>query len=67
MRRKIIDDENIWMIFLKLNWFYYDPSRVATFSIDVDVTCSSDKVVFNNFLRIDATDRSKISSDQKRQ
>ena len=45
MRRKIIDDENIWMIFLKLNWFYYDPSRrVATFSIDVDVTCSPDKV-----------------------
>ena len=42
---------NIWMICLKLNWFVY-VLRISRF--------------FYNFLLIDATDRSKISSDQKR-
>ena len=45
---------NIWMICLELNWLFYDQSWMVQL------------VVFNNFLLIDATDRSKISSDQKR-
>ena len=38
-------------------------SYVATFSICINYSVL---IVFNNFLLIDATDRSKISSDQKR-
>ena len=48
---------NIWMICLKSNWFFNDPCRILKLS---------EFVVFNNFLLSDATDRSKISSDQKR-
>ena len=57
---------NIWMICLKLNWFFYDQSRMLQFSQFVWTPCYSVWDVFNNFLLIDATDRSKISSDQKR-
>ena len=57
---------NIWMICLELNWFVYDPSRMLHLSEFVWTQRSSVWVVFNNFLLIDATDRSKISSDQKR-
>ena len=57
---------NIWMICLELNWFVYSSSWVLHFSEFVWTLCSSVLVVFNNFLFIDATDRSKISSDQKR-
>ena len=57
---------NIWMICLKLNWFFYGLSRMLTFSQLVWTPCYSVWDVFNNFLLIDATDRSKISSDQKR-
>ena len=57
---------NIWMICLKLNWFFYSRSRILRFSQFVWALRSSVWDVFNNFLLIDATDRSKISSDQKR-
>ena len=57
---------NIWMICLKLNCFVYDPNRKLQLSEFVWTLRSSVKVVFNNFLLIDATDRSKITRDQKR-
>jgi len=57
---------NIWMICLKLNWFFYSLSRMFKFSQFVWSLRSLVWDVFNNFLLIDATDRSKISSDQKR-
>ena len=54
---------NIWMICLELNWFFYDPSRMLHLSEFVWALRSSVWVVFNNFLLIDTTDRSKISSN----
>ena len=57
---------NIWMICLKLNWFFYGLSRMLQFSQFVWTPSYSVWDVFNNFLLIDATDRSKISSDQER-
>ena len=45
---------------------FYDPSRGLQFSQCGWMLRYSVQVVFNNFLLIDATDRSKISSDQKR-
>ena len=54
------------MICLKLNCFVYDPNRKLQLSEFVWTLRSSVKVVFNNFLLIDATDRSKITRDQKR-
>ena len=60
---------NIWMICLTLNWFFYGPSRILQwlqFSQFVWTLRSSLWDVFHNFLLIDATDRSKSSSDQKR-
>ena len=59
-------DCNIWMICLKLNWFFYGLSRMSQFSEFVCPLSYSVWDVFNNFLLIDATERSKISSDQKR-
>ena len=56
---------NIWMICLKLNWFFYDPSWMLQLSEFISTILSWAWVVFNNFLLIDATDRSKISSCQK--
>ena len=56
---------NIWMICLELNWFVYNPSWMLQLSEFVWTLRSSVWVIFNNFLLIDATDRSKISSDQK--
>ena len=47
------------MLCLELNWFCYDTSRMLHLSEFVTM-------VFSNFLCIDATDRRKISSDQKR-
>ena len=66
---KIIDDFsacNIWMIFLVLNWLFYDPSWILQLSEFVWTLRSLAWVAFNTFLLIDATDRSKINSDQKR-
>ena len=57
---------NISMICLKLNIFFYGLSRMLHLSEFVWTLRSSVLVVFNNFLLIDATDRSKIRSDQKR-
>ena len=54
---------NIWMICLKLNWFFYGLSRMLQFSQFAWTQCYS---VWDNFLLIDATDRSKINSNQKR-
>jgi len=57
---------NIWMICSKLNRFFYGLSRMLPLSEIVWILRSSVLVVFNNFLLIDATDRSRIRSDQKR-
>ena len=57
---------NIRMICLKLNRFFYGLSRMLHLSELVWILRSSVLIVFNNFLLIDATDRSKIISDQKR-
>ena len=57
---------NIWMICLILNWFFYGLSRMFQLPQFVWAQRSSVWDVFINFLLIDATDRSKISSDQKR-
>ena len=54
------------MICLKLNRFFYGLSRMLHLSEFMWILRSSVQVVFNNFLLIDATDRSKIRSDQKR-
>ena len=59
-------DFNISLICLILNWFVYDPSWMLHLSEFVRTLRSSVLVVFNNFLLIDATTRSKISGDQKR-
>ena len=57
---------NIRMICLKLNLFFYGLSCMLQFSQFVWALSCSVWDFFNNFLLIDATDRSKISSDQKR-
>ena len=57
---------NIWVICSKLNWFFYDASRILQLSEFVWALRSSVWVVLNNFLLIDATDSCKIRSDQKR-
>ena len=57
---------NIWMICLKLNWFLYGLSRMLQFSEFVWALSYSVWDVLSYFLLLDATDRSKISSDQKR-
>ena len=53
------------MICLELNRFVYDPWMLHL-SEFVWILRSSVLVVFNNYLLIDATDRSKIRIDQKR-
>ena len=54
-----------WLLVIISEWFVwnYNPSWISEF---VWTLRSSIWVVFNNFLLIDATYRSKISSDQKR-
>ena len=54
------------MICWKLNWYSYGLSRMFQLPQFVWALRSSVWDIFNNFLLIDATDRSKISSDQKR-
>ena len=54
------------MICLKLNRFFYGLSRLLHLSEFIWTLRSSVLVVLNNFLIIDSTARSKISSDQKR-
>ena len=53
-----------WSILL--NGFFYDPSRMLQLPQFVWTIRSSVIVVFNNLLLIDATNRSKISSDHHR-
>ena len=50
----------------EIKLIFYGLSRVLQFSEFVWTPCYSVWDAFNNFLLIDATDRSKISSDQKR-
>ena len=50
---------------VEIKLIIWDPSHMFLLSEFVSTLRSSVKVVFNNFLLIDATDRSKISSDQK--
>ena len=57
---------NIWMICLKLNWYFYGLSRMFQLPQFVWVLRSSVWDFFINFLLKDATDRSKNSSDEKR-
>ena len=57
---------NIWMICLIFIWFFYGLSRMFHLPQFVWALRSSVWDVFVNFLLIDATDRSKISGDQKR-
>ena len=57
---------NIWMICLILIWFIYGLSRMFQLPQFVWALRSSVWDLFINFLLIDATDRSKISSVQKR-
>ena len=67
MRRKIIMTIvcNIWMIYLELNLLFYDPSRMLQLSEFVWTLRFSVWVVFNHFLLLNATNRSKICSYQK--
>ena len=57
---------NIGLICFKLNWFFYILSRIMQFSPFVWALSYSVRDVFDKFLLIDATYRSRISSDQKR-
>ena len=57
---------NIWMICLILIWLFYGLSRMFQLPQFVWALRSSVWDVFINFLLIEATDRSKISGDQKR-
>ena len=50
----------------EIKWIIYGLSRMLQFSEFVWALSYSVWDVFNNFLLIDATNRSKISSDQKR-
>ena len=54
---------NIWIICLELNCLFYDPCRILQLSEFVWTLRSSVWVVFNNFLLIDLTDRSKNRSN----
>ena len=64
LRRKIIDVYFFWYLnALALNWFFYDPCWMLQLSEFVWTLRSSAWGVFN---LLDATDRSKISRDQKR-
>ena len=57
---------NIWIIFFEIKLIFYGLSRMLQFSEFVWALSYSVWDVFNKFLLIDATDRSKISGDQER-
>ena len=65
---KIIDDYRLWYLndLLEIKLIVYGLSCMLQFSQFVWALSYSVWDVFNNFLLIDAADRSKISSDQKR-
>ena len=68
MWRKIIDDYRSYYLndLFEIKLIFYSLSRMSQFSQFVCPLSYSVWDVFNNFLLIDATDRSKISSDQMR-
>ena len=68
MWRKIIDDYRLYYLndFFEIKWISYGLSRMLQFSQFVWRLSYSALDVINNFLLIHATNRSKISSDQKR-
>ena len=68
MWRKIIDDYRLYYLndFFEIKLIFYGLSSILQFPQFVWALRSSVWDVLNNFLLIDATDRSKISSDQKR-
>ena len=68
MWRKIIDDYRLYYLnyLFEIKWIFYSLSRMLSFSEFVWVLCSSVCDVFDKFLLKEATDRSKISGDQKR-
>ena len=65
MRRKklMIIGCNIWIICLEFNWFFNDPSRTLQLLNLYWRYVVRPEFFFNNFLLIDATDRTKISSN----
>ena len=65
-KKSMIIGCNIWMICLELNWLFYDPSWILQLCEFVWMLRSLVGVVFNHFLLIDATDRSKICSNHHR-
>ena len=68
MWRKIIDDYRLYCLndLFEIKWIFYGLSRMLQFSEFAWALSYSIRDGFNQFLLIDATDRSKISSDQKR-
>jgi len=68
MWRKIIDDYKLYYLndLFEIKWIFYGLSCMLQFSEFVWTLGYSVWDVFNNFLLIDARDRSKISSVQKR-
>ena len=57
---------NIWIISFKFNWILYELGKIMQLRgcVLCMVLRSSVLVVFNHFLILDATDRSKIKSNQ---
>ena len=68
MWRKIIYDYRLYCLndLFEIKWIFYGLSRMLQFSEFAWALSYSIRDGFNQFLLIDATDRSKISSDQKR-
>ena len=68
MWRKIIDDYRLYCLndLFEIKWIFYSLSRMLQLSEFVWALSYSVLDGYNKFLLIDATDRSKISSDQKR-
>ena len=68
MWRKIIDDYRLQYLndLFEIKLIFYGLSRMLQFSDFEWALSYSVWDFFNNFLLLDATDRSKISSDQKR-
>ena len=68
MWRKIIHDYRLYYLndFFEIKWIFYCLSCMLQLSQFVWALSYSVWDIFNKFLLIDATDRSKFSSDQKR-
>ena len=68
MWRNLIDDYRLQYLndLFEIKLIFYGLSRMLQFSEFVWALSYSVRDVFNKFLLIDATDKSKISSDRKR-